>query len=247
MTKPVAIAIFGAAGRMGRAIVRIAGERDDVVVVAQWDRSDSAADEKPDASAFEVLIDFSGAGGFDDALTCALERGVALVSGSTGLSEDQRAALQSAAKKIPVLWSANFSVGVAVLRQLVREAARSLVDFDCEIHETHHRDKKDSPSGTALVLGRDVADARGIAFDDHAVMLRDADHGARREGEIGFSAARGGDVVGEHVVQLIGQGERLELIHRATDRDIFARGALHAARWLAGKPAGDYSLDDTLR
>ncbi|MEO7916586.1 MAG: 4-hydroxy-tetrahydrodipicolinate reductase [Dokdonella sp.] len=247
MTAPVAIAVFGAAGRMGRSIIRIAGERDDVVVAVQMDRSGSSTTEHAISSAFDVLIDFSGAAGFDQSLALALEHGAAFVSGSTGLSDDQHNALRNAAKKIPVLWSANFSIGVAVLRKLVGDAARMLAEFDCEIHETHHRDKKDSPSGTSLVLGRDVAEARGIAFDEHAVMSRVSSHGARLTGEIGFSASRGGDVVGEHVVQLIGQGERLELIHRASDRDIFARGAILAALWLAGKPAGVYSLSDTLR
>ncbi|MFZ2237593.1 MAG: 4-hydroxy-tetrahydrodipicolinate reductase [Dokdonella sp.] len=240
MTKPVTIAVFGAGGRMGRAVQRIAGESDDFSVV------DALSGDDTPAATFDVLIDFSGVSGFDAALAHAREQGVALVSGSTGLTDSQHDAMRTVAATIPLLWSANFSIGIAVLRLLVRDASRRLADFDCEIHEAHHRDKKDAPSGTALVLGRDVADARGIDFDANNALIRDAKHGARRTGEIGFSVTRGGDIVGEHAVQFIGHGERLELIHRATDRDIFARGALHAARWIAAKPAGFYAMDDVL-
>ena len=241
MNSSVTIAVFGADGRMGRAVQRIARESDDLTV------ADALSINKTPAAAFDVLIDFSSASGFDDALKLALERGVAFISGSTGLSDAQHDAMRSAATSIPLLWSANFSIGIAVLRQLVLDASRRLADFDCEIRESHHRDKKDAPSGTALVLGRDVAEARGVDFDANAVLVRDSRHGARRAGEIGFSVTRGGDIVGEHMVQFIGQGERLELTHRATDRDIFARGALHAARWIADKPAGFYAMADILR
>lgn len=241
MTKPVAIAVFGADGRMGRAVQRIAAESDDFKV------TDGLGRDTTSAAAFDVLIDFSGAAGFDAALALARERGVALVSGSTGISDAQHAAMRSAAATIPLLWSANFSIGVAVLRQLVRDASQRLADFDCEIHEAHHRDKKDAPSGTALVLGRDVADARGVDFDANKVLSDGASQPPRRDGEMGFSVTRSGDTVGEHAVQFIGTGECLELTHRATDRDVFARGALHAARWIAGKPAGFYTMDDVLR
>lgn len=241
MTKPVTIAVFGADGRMGRAVQRIARESNDFTVADGLGRSTAAA------VAFDVLIDFSGAAGFDEALALACERRAAFVSGSTGLSDAQHAAMRGAASSIALLWSANFSIGVAVLRQLVREASRRLADFDCEIHESHHRDKKDAPSGTAIVLGRDVAEARGIDFDTSKVIVRDGETGARRHGDIGFSVTRGGDIVGEHGIQLIGEGERLELVHRATDRDIFARGALQAARWITGKPTGFYDMDDLLR
>ncbi len=241
MTKPVTIAVFGAGGRMGRSVQRIASDSDDFMVAAALVQGDMPAEP------FDVLIDFSGAVGFDAALALAVERRVAVVSGGTGLTDAQHDAMRAASTAIPLLWSANFSIGIAVLRQLARDASRRLADFDCEIHEAHHRDKKDAPSGTALVLGRDVADARGVDFDANNALIRHAEHGARRTGEVGFSVTRGGDIVGEHSVQLIGQGERLELIHRATDRDIFARGALHAARWIAGKPAGFYAMDDVLR
>ncbi len=238
MTDPVTIAVFGADGRMGRAIQRIAKESHDFMVADALGRNKTAA--RP----FDVLIDFSGAAGFDDALALSRERGVALVSGSTGLNDAQHDAMRTAAATIPLLWSANFSIGIAVLRQLVRDASRRLADFDCEIHEAHHRDKKDAPSGTALVLGRDVADARGVNFDASKVVAVDHEHGARGNGEISFSVTRGGDIVGEHNVQLIGHGERIELIHRATDRDIFARGALRAACWIADRPPGFYTMDD---
>lgn len=261
MTSPVAMAVFGASGRMGRAVLRLAEPRADIDIVAAIVREQSSAHGEPVSHApsarrfnsvfdgaedLDVIVDFSGATGFDGALAAALDRGVALVSGSTGLDADQLAALEQAATRIPVLWTANFSVGVAVLRKLVREAARALPDFDCEIVEAHHRHKKDAPSGTALALGTAVAHGRGVDFDSHAVLARSPQHGTRRDGEIGFSVLRGGDIVGEHSVLLIGDGERIELSHRATDRDIFARGAITAALWLAGKPPGRYSLDDVL-
>lgn len=261
MTTAIAIAVYGASGRMGRAVLRLAEARADLDVVAAIVREGSSshgAATTPAVSALrfnsvfdgaadlDAIIDFSGADGFDAALAAALDRGVAFVSGSTGLDQQQLRDLDDAASRIAVLWSANFSIGVAVLRKLVREAARALPDFDCEIIEAHHRNKKDAPSGTALALGQAVADGRGIALQDHAVTARDPAQGQRKAGEIGFAVVRGGDVVGEHSVLLLGDGERIELGHRATDRDIFARGAIRAALWLAQKPPGRYSLDDVI-
>jgi 4-hydroxy-tetrahydrodipicolinate reductase len=242
MNPIVPIAVYGAAGRMGQAILRLASDEPRVAVAAAIVKADSAlAGERLreglsyttalDASVLpQVLVDFSFADAFDDALALARARRIAFVSGTTGLSPRQHAALREAAAAIPVLWSANFSIGVAVLDRLVREAARALADWDCQVAEAHHRHKKDAPSGTALALGRAVAEARQV---DAAT--------------IGYASVRAGDIVGEHTVLFAGPGERVELTHRATDRSIFARGALYAAGWIAGRPAGCYTLADVIR
>jgi 4-hydroxy-tetrahydrodipicolinate reductase len=180
-------------------------------------------DSTPD---FDVALDFSLSEGFDAVLGLCRRRGRALVSGTTGLNDAQRTQLESAATEIPVLWAANFSVGVTVLTELVRRVAAALPGWDCDIVETHHRHKRDAPSGTALTLGAAVNEARGA--HPH------------------YASLRAGDVVGEHSVQFTTNGERLELIHRATDRDIFARGALEAAARIAGRSAGNYRLADLL-
>jgi 4-hydroxy-tetrahydrodipicolinate reductase len=265
MNPPIAVAVYGAAGRMGQALLRAVHERSDVHLAAALVREGSAfagkalaqtlGDAAPELhysaaldAAIEggVLIDFSGARGFDAALALALERQLAFVSGSTGLAPSQLAALDAAAAMIPVLWSANFSLGVALLTRLVRDAARALPEWDCEIIEAHHSRKLDAPSGTALALGRAAAAAREQDFDAVAALVRTGDHAARSAGQIGFAAVRAGDIVGEHTVLLATAGERIELTHRATDRAIFARGAVAAARWLAGRPTGRYTLDDVL-
>jgi 4-hydroxy-tetrahydrodipicolinate reductase len=199
-----------------------------------------------DTPALDVVVDFSEPAGFDAALAhCAANR-VALVSGTTGLDIAQLTALDAAAQTIPVLHAANFSLGIAVLTRALREAAAALPGWDLEIVEAHHARKVDAPSGTALALGRAAAAARGQDFDAVALLSREGQVGARRSGTIGFASIRAGDIVGEHTALLATHGERLELSHRATDRSIFARGALHAAAWLAGKPPGAYSLDDVL-
>jgi 4-hydroxy-tetrahydrodipicolinate reductase len=260
MNRIVPIAVYGAGGRMGQAILRLASDEPRAEVVAALVKEGSAetgerlretSDDLRYATSLDaaitpsVLIDFSFAGAFDEALALALARRIAFVSGTTGLSEPQHAALGDASKTIPVLWSANFSIGVAVLDRLVREAARALSEWDCEIAEAHHRHKKDAPSGTALALGRAVADARGVDFERVAQRERPA-RGARDASTIGFASVRAGDLVGEHTVLLAGEGERIELTHRATDRTIFARGALRAAVWIAGRPPGWYTLADVI-
>ena len=184
-----------------------------------------AAKELSGAPAFDVAIDFSLPEGFDPILALCVARGAALVSGTTGLAEAQRTALEAAAQRIPVLWASNFSLGVAVLTELVERAATALPGWDCDVIEAHHVQKKDAPSGTALTLG-----------------VAAGSNGA----EISYASLRAGDIVGEHTVQFTGLGERVELVHRAGNRDIFARGALHAAARLAGKPAGAYRLRDLL-
>jgi len=259
MSDPVSIAVFGASGRMGQGVLRALAGRDDVRVAAALVRGRAAVEGQavvgdgmpagihyrsvlPDHASVSVLVDFSGAAGFDGALTLALERGCAFVSGSTGLSSTQFAALDRAAESIPTLWSANFSLGVALLSRLVAAAAKALPDWDCEIVEAHHECKRDAPSGTALALGREVAAARGQVFDDVARFAY-ADE-PRRNGDIGFAVVRAADIVGEHAVLLATAGERIEIAHRAVDRMIFARGAVAAAGWIAGRPPGRYALAD---
>lgn len=250
MSSSLRLVVQGAAGRMGQAVLRLAEREAGVTVVAGLVRNlpDATRLVGPlrtglaEGEAFDALIDFSGVHGFDAALALALQHRCAFVSGSTGLSVEQQAALDAAAASIPVLWAANFSLGVAVLAHLASEAAR-LLDWDCEIIEAHHRHKLDAPSGTALMLGRRIAAARGLPESAEPVADRS---GARAPGAIGYAVTRGGDVIGEHEVRLLGAGERIELCHRAGDRDLFAAGALRAARWLAGRPASRYGMTDVL-
>ncbi|PJK13519.1 4-hydroxy-tetrahydrodipicolinate reductase [Lysobacteraceae bacterium NML07-0707] len=236
MAEALRLLIHGASGRMGQALLRLVAEDERFAAPLAVSRRQPlervsqgaayfAASELDAVPAFDVLLDFSLPEGFDAALALVRERGKPLVSGTTGLSGAQQAALREAAGEIPVLWASNFSIGVALLQQLVRKAASALPGWDCDIIEMHHTQKQDAPSGTALSLG--AAAEKGGA----------APH---------YAAIRAGDIVGEHWVQFAGTGERIELVHRATNRDIFARGALQAALWLAEKPAGCYALSDLL-
>ena len=221
---------------MGQALLRLAAAQPETYdVVGAVSRKPAqrvidgvpqfAASELNGAPAFDVLVDFSLPEAFDPVLALCVQRDTALVSGTTGLSEAQLAAMRSAAQKIPLLWASNFSLGVAVLAELVERAASALPGWDCDIVEAHHTQKKDAPSGTALTLGQ-AAESAGAT--------------------VHYASLRAGDIVGEHLVQFTGLGERIELVHRATNRDIFARGALHVAARLAGKPAGSYRVRDLL-
>jgi 4-hydroxy-tetrahydrodipicolinate reductase len=185
-----------------------------------------------------VAVDFTLAEAVPANAAACAANGTALVCGVTGLDEAGHAALRRAAESVPVLWAPNMSVGVAVLERLVRLAASALPDFDAGVFEIHHAAKRDAPSGTALALGRALAVARGLG-------AADAEPG-RPGAALGYASLRAGDVIGEHSVTLAGSGERLELAHRATDRAIFARGALRAAAWLAGRAPGIYTLEDVL-
>jgi 4-hydroxy-tetrahydrodipicolinate reductase len=229
--------IHGASGRMGQSLLRLAAEQPDryQVVAAVTRRTPSprvvdgvphfAASELGGVPAFDVAIDFSLPDGFDPILALCVERGAPLVSGTTGISAEQIDAVSRAAATIPLVWATNFSLGVAVLAELVERAAAALSGWDVDVVESHHVHKKDAPSGTALTLGQ----AAGSA-------------GA----QVHYASLRAGDIVGEHTVQFTGLGERVELVHRATHRDVFARGALHAARKLAGRAAGNYRVRDLL-
>ncbi|WNL48120.1 4-hydroxy-tetrahydrodipicolinate reductase [Dyella sp. BiH032] len=258
MSRPLRLAIVGATGRMGRALLDLLRDDDRFELAAALASSSRLGEpvypgdggmrftgEWPE-TAPDVAIDFSGPTGLAAALAHCRAHKIALVTGTTGLDKTLQDQLAEAASDIPVLRAANFSLGVAVLRRLVREAAAALPDWDLDILEAHHNRKVDAPSGTALALGEAAAAGRGVALAESAVYAREGVTGARREGSIGFAVVRGGDIVGEHEVWVIGQGERVELNHRATDRSIFARGAIEAAHWLAGREPGVYDLDAML-
>ncbi len=238
------IGIIGAKGRMGQAIAAAIGAGEDAELAGGADVGD---DIGALARRADVLIDFSAPGALAGNLAAASNAGVPIVVGTTGLDEARLAAIDQAAGLIAVLQSANMSLGVNLLAHLVREtAARLGADWDIEILEMHHRHKADAPSGTALLLGAAAAEGRGVALGEVSDRGRDGITGARQAGHIGFASLRGGSVAGEHVVVFAGEGERIELNHRAESRAIFAYGALKAARWLAGKPAGRYSMADVL-
>lgn len=261
------IAVIGVTGRMGRAIVRAAGESPDVKVVAGVASASSselgkdvgelagvaarAVKVTSDLSAVlaqcDVAIDFSNAGATAANVAACRAARKPIVIGTTGFSADVEAAIDEAAADIPVLVAPNTSVGVTLLVELVRAAAKALpaAGFDIEIHEAHHRHKRDAPSGTALALGRAAASGRGVDLAKVGVGARAGDS-PRKEGEIGFAVTRGGDIVGEHTVSFAGAGEVLSLGHRATDRSIFAQGAVRAALWLAARPAGRYAMRDVV-
>lgn len=229
----IRLLIHGASGRMGAALLRLQRQQPGTVIVAAVARNAGSeagvsivsASDLANVPAFDVAIDFSLPTAFDAVLDLCVARKAAFVSGTTGLEATQRTRLDAAARDIPVLWAANFSLGVTLLADLVRRAAAALGTWDCDIVESHHVHKKDAPSGTALRLG-EAAEAAGATPR--------------------YASLRAGDIVGEHTVQFTGQGERIELIHRATDRDVFARGALTAAAWLAYKPAKRYTMQDVL-
>lgn len=237
------IGILGADGRMGRMIAQeILSGQYDAEVGAKVSRHD---DTEAAFKICDVLIDFT------DPAACAGHAALAqrykkpLVVGTTGLGEGEKAALLSASQKTAILYAANMSIGVNVMLSLVEQAAAKLgTDFDIEILEAHHRHKADAPSGTALALGHAAAKGRGIAFDEALVPARFGHTGPRIQGSIGISVFRGGDVIGEHTVIFAGSGERFELTHKASDRAIFAKGAVKAAIWLKNQAAGMYSMSD---
>ncbi|HEX4737249.1 MAG TPA: 4-hydroxy-tetrahydrodipicolinate reductase [Allosphingosinicella sp.] len=228
------IFVFGSGGRMGRAIAAIAGARDDVEIV----------DREPD-----VFIDFSVPSALDEHLNAAVAAGRPVLVGTTGLTDDHHRAIDEAAAKVAVLQAANTSFGVAVLRALVEQAALLLgPDWDAEILEMHHRNKLDTPSGTALLLGASVNRGRGAEsttalnrFD----RMQEGPHEREKDG-VYYASLRGGTVAGDHLVILAGDDERIELGHRAESRSIFAKGAVRAALWLKDRPPGRYTMADVL-
>lgn len=256
------IAVYGAGGRMGKTLVRLIAEAPDLSLVGAIDHSSEAlgrdagelagagnlgvvvaADVGAGLLGAEVVIDFSLAGAFDRMLRAAVKAKVPVVSGTTRLSAASEALLDEAATQIPVLWAPNMSLGLQVLARMVEEAVRALGDYDVEIVETHHNQKADAPSGTAVFLQEAAQRARAALRPVHG---REGQVGARRPDEIGMHALRGGGVVGDHSVHLLGPFDRIEITHRAMSRELFAAGALAAARFVAGRPPGRYTLANVI-
>jgi 4-hydroxy-tetrahydrodipicolinate reductase len=258
------LAIHGATGRMGLAIARLAHAAPDVEIVGGICSSNdpglgrdmgemaglgqlgvvTTADIASGLLGADVVIDFSVAPAVSSLLSVATRQKIAVVSGTTNIDDATKNAFDKAANTVPVMWAPNMSLGVQVLAELVEQAVRRLgLGFDVEITEIHHRKKIDSPSGTAKRLAEAARNARSELREIHG---RSGDVGARTNEEMAVYGLRGGDVVGDHTVYLFGQGERLELTHRASNRDLFAHGALVAARFLAGKPAKRYTFADVL-
>jgi 4-hydroxy-tetrahydrodipicolinate reductase len=259
------LAIFGITGRMGQTLLRALPEiselkltgalasprnpaigRDVAELIGAPECGVRASADRDQAlERAQVAIDFTLAPAVEDNVRACERRRCALVIGATGLSQAALKQVQTSAERVPILVSPNMSIGVSLLERLAAEAARVLGDgFDVEIIDTHHRDKADAPSGTALRLGETIANARGLEFSKAQILSRLGHTGPRERGKIGFAVVRAGDHAGEHTVMFSGRGETLSLTHRATDRLIFARGALQAARWLAGQRPGLYSMQD---
>lgn len=265
MSEKIAIAISGAAGRMGRRLIALGSAEDNLKIAAAWDspsHPDFGADSgqlagigpngvpirsiTDDQTPVDVIIDFSTPAATDELIAQALKRRSALVYATTGAAAGQMEALRQAAKTIPVLWSPSMSMTVNLTMLLAQTAARALADKDAdvEIIEKHHRFKADAPSGTALKFGRLIAEEMGI---DGAVFGREGKTGARPHNQIGYHAVRIGDNPGEHTILFGLLGETIELTVKATNRDAYAVGALRCAEFLAGKPAGEiYSMNDVL-
>jgi 4-hydroxy-tetrahydrodipicolinate reductase len=252
---------------MGRSVLSCIFEADDLTLVGAVTETGDAlvgrdagelvggtavgvplTDERSHGlNAAQVAVDFTLPSVTEANLRACMERGTAIVIGTTGLEERHQRALEKAAHEIPVVYARNLSVGVTVFAEFVGRAAKALGDgYDVEISETHHRHKVDAPSGTALALGERVAAARGRKLSEVAVYARQGQTGPRVPGTIGFAVTRGGNVVGEHSVRFIGSEEEIEFSHVAADRKTFARGALRAARWAAGQAPGLYSMADVL-
>jgi len=261
----VKVGVHGAAGRMGRTVVQLVSEADDAIVACAVDAPGSLAIGRDAGelaglgpigipvsgsieaiAAADVVIDFSLPGAIDPLLEAARQHRIPLVIATTGLSPAQWRAVDALAAQVPLVAAPNYSTGVAVLYHLAEQASRLLREYDLEIVEMHHRHKVDAPSGTALGLGEAAARGRDQALREHAVYGREGQVGARPTDEIGIMTLRGGDVIGDHTLILAGAGERLELSHKATSRALFAQGALRAARWLVGRPAGRYGMRDVL-
>lgn len=258
------IALHGATGRMGLAIARLAHAAGDIQIVGAIAAADDPLQGRdigelcgvgsigvavsPDTASgllgAEVVIDFSVAAAVEPLVALAARNEVAIVSGTTNIDDQAQAAFDKAAEAVPTLWAPNMSMGIQVLAELVEQALERLgPEYDAEIVELHHRKKVDAPSGTARRLAEAVRSVRTGAKEVHG---RDGEVGARRDNEVGVFGVRGGDVAGDHTVYLLGPGERIELTHRASSRDLFAHGALRAARFVAGQDPGRYVIADVL-
>lgn len=244
MSAPVRVLLVGAAGRMGQAIKAAASLDPNVTIGAEADQGD---DPSKSISGVDVVIDFSHAEATNRICAASRANGKPIVIGTTGHSPEQMAAIEDASTSIPVLLASNFSIGVNTLFWLTRKAAELLGDgFDLEIIETHHRLKKDAPSGTAKRLAQILCETRGLDYEKDVAHGREGMTGERPAGQIGMHSIRAGDVVGDHTVIFAGAGECVELTHKASSRETFAVGALRAAQWIRSKPAGLYSMEDVL-
>ncbi len=251
------VLVVGAMGRMGQCVRTAISETPRLELGAALEAPDhpsvgsSIADDvkisddpKAALSQCEVAIDFTTPAATLQVMHAAAETGVAYVCGTTGFSGAQRAEIGDLAARIPIVHAPNFSVSVNILAWLTREAARKLGSgYDAELVEIHHSEKRDAPSGTSLHLAEAVATGRGQKLADHLVLERAGEIGARPKDAIGIQTLRGGDVAGEHTVMFVGQGERLELVHRSSTRDHYARGAVRAAEWLVGRDPGLYPIE----
>lgn len=261
------IGVIGAGGRMGRLLTKLCHEADGMEVVAasevpgspliDRDAGDLAGvgpigvivqdDAAAVFEAADAAIEFSIPAATAEHAALAARHGTAFVTGTTGLDSAQEAALAEAGKTVPIVYAPNMSVVVNVFMNMVEKVASVLgPEYDIEIMEMHHKQKIDAPSGTAVGLGKAAARGRGVDLDEAAIWSREGETGPRPDGAIGFATLRGADVVGEHTVLFAGAGERLELVHRCTDRSLFARGAVRAVGWVGGKPPGLYSMNDVL-
>lgn len=262
----VRVAVAGAGGRMGRALLEAATSTEGIALGAALDVASSplcgrdagdlvagargvriGSDAPAALKDADVLVDFTRPEGTAAHLAACRAAKRAMVIGTTGFDASQLAAIRAAAKDIAIVMAPNMSVGVNVAMKLVETAARALgPDYDVEVFEIHHKMKVDAPSGTALKLGEVAAAARGAALEKAAVHGRHGVTGERKSGTIGFSVARGGDIVGDHTVFFAGPGERIEITHRSGSRANYAQGAMRAAKWLAGKAPGLYDMQDVL-
>jgi 4-hydroxy-tetrahydrodipicolinate reductase len=255
----IRVVVPGAAGKMGRMVVDAIAEAGGVVLAGateqpgheaigrELDGVTIGADFAAALAGADVYIDFTAPDATAAHVTAAAGRGVAAVIGTTGLGAEARTALMHAGAKIPIVVAPNFSLGVNLLVGLCEQAARVLgAGYDLEVVEIHHRAKRDAPSGTAIALAEALARGRGLDYAGAHRYARAGDVGPRPAGEIGVSAVRGGDVVGEHTAHFLGPDERVELVHRAGSRAVFARGAVRAAAWVVGQPPGVYSMRDVL-
>lgn len=252
MPDPIRIAIAGALGRMGQAVEKVVRADPGLAIVARFDRPDAAGEGLVSAAealdAAQVVIDFTTPAASVALTAQAAGKPVALVVGATGATDAERAAIAAAAVHNPIVFAGNYSLGVNLLMGLVAQAARALPAdiFDIEVFEAHHRHKVDAPSGTAFMLGEAAAEGRGVRLADVQRRTRDGITGERPIGEIGFSVLRGGGIIGEHSVTFAAEEEILTLSHSGRDRGLFARGAVAAARWVAGRPPGLYDMQDVL-
>ena len=260
------IVIVGASGRMGRMLVRAVSETDGVFLAGATERSGSAfigrdagelagvetlgvtvVDEISSCADADVIIDFTAPVATLSHAAFAAQKGMGMVIGTTGFDSQQMAALKQTLAASPVVMAANYSVGVNLALNLIERAASVLGDdYDAEIFEAHHKHKVDAPSGTALAMGRALAAGRDVDLDDAAVYSREGITGARKSGSIGFSVVRGGNIVGEHQAMFIADEERIEINHIASDRMVFAKGAVRAAAWLSSQANGWYDMQDVL-